>query len=164
MRAQTKVFYWAFCAVLLLAAPSMAEARPGGYCFGSNSHGAGWRESVPQEKHEVVWQMMREHRKQTQELRDRLWVASRTLEALEGNSRVEPKEIRDLVDEIGALRAQLREQRKAFVDKVQKDVGVTMPLGDFAMWHGDGRDSHGPRGKAFRGGHSNRHARGDGWR
>ena len=132
MKKQTKILYGALFAALLMATPFAAQARPYGPCFDGNGPER-WQQSFPEEKREAVWKLMREHREQIQPLRDRLWAASRTLDALEGNPKVDPKEIRDLVNEMVTLRAQLREQHKAFADKVQKDTGVSIPTGDFSM-------------------------------
>jgi P pilus assembly/Cpx signaling pathway, periplasmic inhibitor/zinc-resistance associated protein len=149
MKRQTKIFYGALVATLLMATPFAAQARPFGPCYDVDRPGNGSPQSIAPEKREAFWKLMQGHREQTQPLRDRLWTASRTLDALEGNPKVEPKEIRDLVNEMAALRTQLHEQRKAFADKVHKETGIAMPLGHFGMRQGSWR---GHRGEDFAGG------------
>lgn len=142
-------------AALLMAAPLTAQARPG---EGPGPEGrGGWYQSIPQEKRDAVQKLILEHREKTQPIRDQLWAKSRTLDALSGNSKVEPKEIRDLVDEMVALRAQLREQHKAFAAQVQQEAGVTVPIGRCGMGYGGHRGHDGLREHGYRGGHGGHH-------
>ena len=148
MKRQIKIFYGAFFAALLMVTPFAAQARSFGPCSAAGSSVNCSPQFTSPEKREAVWKLMREHREQMQPLREKLWAASRMLDALEGNPKVELKEIRDLVNEMATFRTQLHEQRKAFVDKVHKETGVIMPLGQLGMQQNNWR---GHRGERFRG-------------
>lgn len=159
MKTHTKVFYGVVFALLVMATPFAAQARPGGhgYGYGPGGYGGygGWHQSLPQEQRDAVWKMMQDHRSAVQPLRDQLWTKTRTLDALERNPKVEPKEIKALVEEIGTLRGQLREQHLAFAAKVKQETGVDVPGAWCGMKGGNfGRDrgGYGHRGGGYGGG------------
>jgi Spy/CpxP family protein refolding chaperone len=138
MEKRATIFYGILLAVCAMAIPLAAHARPFG-CGPGFGPGGEWCLSLPQEQRDAVWKMEREYREKIQPIRDQLWIKSRMVDALSGNSRVEPKEIRSLVDEMAALRTQLRDAREAFADRVKQEAGVDMPL----YGHGMGRGGYG---------------------
>ena len=162
MKTRTKVMCGALFAVLVMTMPLAADARPGGHGGGyghgymqghgyGGGYGPGWDQSLPQEKRDAVRAMMREHWEKMQPIRDQLWIKSRTLDALEGNPKVEPKEISALVAEMAALKDQLRAEHKTFADRMQKETGLDYPFDSCGM--GDGwRGKH--RGPGRHGGHN----------
>ncbi|SBW04689.1 conserved exported hypothetical protein [uncultured delta proteobacterium] len=155
MKKHTKVFYAALLAALVMTMPLAAQARPGGHGPGPDGPG-GWCQTLPQEQRDAVWKLMQEHRAKMQPIRDQLWIKSRTLDALSGNSKVEPKDIEKMVNEMAALRTQLREEHKAFADRVKKETGVDLPGAGCGMGMGGGYGRHGG-GDGPRGGHGGGH-------
>lgn len=163
MKTHTKAFYGALFALLVMAVPYAAQARPYDHMGGP---GGGWHQTLPQEQRDAVSKMMRDHFAAVQPIRDQLWTKSRTLSALENNPKVEPKEIRTLVEEMATLRGQLREQHIAFADKVKKETGVDVPFncdmqgggygrhrGGYASGYGPG---HGGNGGGYGGGYGHK--------
>ena len=121
---QVKFIPVALITLAVMAAPFTADARP-------HHEGRSHREEVsrqmqqlPQEKVTQAHSMWAEHHKATQPLHNDLWSKRTLLKALSGNPKVEPKEIRDLVAEIGSLRAKLQDSRLAFAAKLKKEIGV----------------------------------------
>lgn len=145
MNANKKFFYGAVCALFLLAAASVAQAAPPGCGFFRMpcAPGAG-QLNLTQEQRAAFDAMAGEHHAAMKALHDQMWVKARTLEALEGNLKGDPKELRALVEEMGALRVQMREQRAAFASKVKKDFGVDLAPG----WRGGYGCGLGMRGGA----------------
>jgi hypothetical protein len=165
MRIHRKALYLAIVTALVMAAPLAAHARPGAEKGHGGPHrgpgmeqsssrtcpGAmmqqGWMHAIPQEKREAVFAVLKEHRAKTQELREQLWVKRTTLEALSGNPKVEPSELVKLVTEMSALRIQLKKERVALAERIEKEFGIQMPSGKgFGM-------GHGPKGFKGHGGH-----------
>lgn len=137
MKKYTKIVYGVFWVVLILAMPLTSQARS----FGPDGSGGpsgfgGWCQSLPQEQRDVVWKMMGEHRDKIEPIREQLWIKSRTLDALSGNSKAEPKDIQALVTEIASLRSQLRAEHKAFTERVKKETGLDMPGFGYGMGGG----------------------------
>lgn len=156
MKTQTKTFYGALFVALLIAAPMMADARPfghgsgpGGECYGRAPVGE-WTMSVPEDKRDAVRALMLEHRDKVQPLRDKLWVKRTTLGALKDNPNVKPAELTALIEEMAALRKQLRDEHKAYVARVKQETGLDLPFGcgmkgsGFMRHHGMGGPD-GPR-------------------
>lgn len=152
MKKHTTVFYGALLAALVMAMPLAAQARPFGHGSGPGPGGpGGWCQTLPQEQRDAVWKMMQEHRAKMQPLRDQLWIKSRTLDALSGNSKVDPKDIEKMVNEMAVLRTQLREEHRAFADRVKKETGVDVPGAGCGMGMGGYGRHDGDDG--YRGGH-----------
>lgn len=152
MKTRPRTFYGALFVVLALMVPLAAQARPFDH---ANGPGCGWRQSLPQEQRDAVNKLMSEHFKAVQPVRDQLWTKSRTLSALENNPTVDPGELRALVEEVAALRVQLRDQHTAFVDKVKKETGVDVPFRCDGRGDGFGRHyggGYGHRGGNYHGG------------
>lgn len=148
MKIRSTAFCTGLVALVILAAPFAADARPfghngPGYHDGQGSHWSQMQQ-LPQEKRDQLQAMRLEQRKKMQPIRDQLWAKQTLLDALSRNPKAEPKDITALVDEIAALRSQLRDARIAFADKVKKEIGLDMPYGAFAMQdRGDGYGRHG---------------------
>jgi len=146
MKTHTKAFYGALFALLVMTVPFAAQARPYDQMGGP---GYGWHQSLPPEQRDAVGKLMREHMAAMQPLRDQLWTKSRTLRALENNPKVEPKEIRTLVEEVAGLRGQLRDKHMAFADKVKKETGVDVPFNCGMRGDGYGRHRGGGYGPGY---------------
>lgn len=167
MKTQSKVFCGALLALLVITVPFAAQGRPFDHMGGP---GGGWYQNLPPEQRDAVGNLMREHMTAMQPVRDQLWTKSRTLRALENNPKVDPKEIRALVEEIAALRGQMREQHVAFADKVKKETGVNVPFncgmngdgpgryrGCYGSGYGPGHGGgYGHKGGNYRGGNMDR--------
>lgn len=168
MKGYMKIFYGAALALAIMAAPLAAEARPFGPCGPGNYGNPGFArqqmQQLPPEKLDQLRALQLEHRKAVQPLRDQLWTKRALLEALSGNPKADPKELRELVAEMAELRAKLREVRLEFSLKMQNETGYDGPCPAFGMWdndHGPGR--HGGYG-GYGGGHRGGPGRGGcGW-
>lgn len=84
---------------------------------------------LTQEKQDLLKAILDEHRKETQPLRDTMWEKRTLLKALSGNPNTKPEAITALVREISDLRGQLHAKRDALESRVQKDVGIDLPMG-----------------------------------
>lgn len=153
-------------AVLVMAAPLAAEARPYGHGGqhmgymgndGPGMHRGGWYQNLTPEKQQAVSALFEAHRAKTQPIREQLWLKNTTLDALSANPKVEPKEITALVEEIGKLRNQLFTERKALAERVEKETGIKAP---YAMGDGFGYGHHGRRGGGY---HKGGYGRGHAW-
>lgn len=161
MKTHTKVFYGTLFAALLLAAPMIADARPFGHgcgpgdCYG-NGPGGGWSQSIPDDKRDAARALMQAHRDKVQPLYDAIWVKETTLRTLRDNPNVKPSELTALIDEMASLRAQIREEHRAFAVQVKKETGVDTPYGcgmqGPGFKHYRGMDGDGPGGR-----HGGRH-------
>ena len=155
MKSHSKIIMGTLVAVLVIAAPFAAQARHGGYGYGPGPDGpGGWHQAIPQEQRDAVYGMMREHRAKVQPLRDELWTKRTMLDALSGNPNADVKEIKSLVEEVGALRGKLRAEHDAFSARVKKDTGIDVP-GSWCGKYGDGYGRHrGYGGHGGYGGHA----------
>lgn len=145
MKSLSTIIMGALAAVLVMTAPLAAQARPGGHGYGPGP--GSWHQSVPEEKRDALYAMMREHQAKVQPLRDELWTKRNLLDALSGNPNAEVKEIKALVDEMSSIRAKLRAEQMAFDAQVKKDLGVDAPFGCYGaggMGYGRHRGSGGP--------------------
>lgn len=110
--------------------------------------------AIPAEKQQAFASLLQQHRDKMQPLREQIWAKKTTLNALSGNPKVEPKEITTLVNEISTLRTQAYAERKAFAERVKKDIGVDIPYAQKGgMGFGDHRGRGGHRGSGGHGGH-----------
>ncbi|WP_051307052.1 periplasmic heavy metal sensor [Desulfomicrobium escambiense] len=99
---------------------------------------------LTQEKQDLLKAILDEHRKETQPLRDTMWEKRTLLKALSGNPNTKPEAITALVREMGDLRGQLHAKRDALEARVQKEVGINLPMG---FGHRDGHRGMGGRGQ-----------------
>lgn len=161
MKSLSKIIMGTLAAVLVMTAPLAAQARPGGCGYGP---GPGyWQQSVPEEKRDALYAMMREHQAKVQPLRDELWAKRSLLDALSGNPNADVKEIKALVNEMGAVRAKLRAEQGAFEAQVKKDLGVNAPFdcyGAGGMGYGRHRGFGGPGDHGGYGGYGGYHGGG----
>lgn len=127
MKQQRTIILGAVLAVLLMAAPFAAQARPGG--FGCGFGPGAWQQSVPQEKRDAMFAMMREHQAKVQPLYDELWAKRTLMDALSVNPNADVKEIKALIGDMSALRAKVRAEHTVFAAQVKKEIGVDIPCG-----------------------------------
>lgn len=100
-------------------------------------------EQLPQEKQDLLKNILDEHRKDTQPLHNAMWEKRTLLKALSSNPNAKPEAITALVGEMSDLRAQMQAKRDALQDRVSKEVGIDLPMG---------MGKHGRHGKGGRGG------------
>jgi zinc resistance-associated protein len=129
----------------IIALGSMAYAGPG---MGMRGDCAGWNQNsavqqLPQEKQDLLKNILDEHRKDTQPLRNAMWEKRTLLKALSSNPNTKPEAITALVGEMSELRGQMQANRDALQDRVSKEVGIDLPMG---------MGKHGRHGKGGRGG------------
>lgn len=84
---------------------------------------------LPQEKQDLLKAILDEHRTQTQPLRDAMWEKRTLLKALSSNPNTKPETITALVREMSDLRGQMQAKRDAVETRVQKEVGIDLPMG-----------------------------------
>ena len=106
---------------------------------------------LPQEKQDLLQAILDDHRKETQPLRDTMWEKRTLLRALSVNPNTKPEAITSLVSELGDLRSQLHAKREALEARVQKEVGIDLPMGPghrggHRGMGGRGQGGFGPRG------------------
>lgn len=131
MKSLSKIIMGTLAAVLVMTAPLAAQARPGGCGYGPGP--GSWQQSIPEEKRDALYAMMREHQAKVQPLRDELWTKRSLLDALSGNPNADVKEIKALVNEMGVVRTKLRAEHTAFEAQMKKDIGVDAPFGCCGM-------------------------------
>ncbi|KAF5061329.1 Heavy-metal resistance [anaerobic digester metagenome] len=107
---------------------------------------------LTQEKQDLLKAILDEHRKETQPLRDTMWEKRTLLKALSGNPNTKPEAITALVREMSDLRGQLHAKRDALESRVQKEVGIDLPMGPGQRgghrgMGGRGQGGFGPQGK-----------------
>ena len=166
MKTRTKVLCGTLFAVLVLASPLAAQARPWGHGPGGPGYhsgpggpgyhsGPGWQQNLTPEKQQALVVLKQQHRDKMQPIMEQIWVKETTLDALSGNPNVNPKELTTLISEISALRTQAYAERKAHSERVKQEIGVDMPYGP-----GMGYGYHGNRGGGY---HKGGFGRGCGW-
>jgi zinc resistance-associated protein len=112
---------------LTFAGPRMGKGGGWGDCprFDRNPAVA----QLTQEKQDLLRTILDEHRKDTQALRDGMWEKRTLLKALSANPNTKPETITALVHEMGDLRGQMHARRDALEARVQKEVGIDLPMG-----------------------------------
>lgn len=145
MKRHAKIVCGTLLAVLVMATPLAAQARPGGpggprggYAegCGPGMRGGDWYQALTPEKQQAVSALFEAHRAKVEPIREQLWLKRTTLDALSSNPKVEPQELTALIGEIAKLRQQLFAERKAFAERMEKETGVKMP---YTMAGGPGR-------------------------
>jgi len=126
----------------IIALGSMAYAGPG---MGMRGDCAGWNQNpavqqLPQEKQDLLKNILDEHRKDTTALRNSMWEKRTLLHALSANPNTTPEAITALVREIGDLRGQMQTKREALEVRVSKEVGIELPMGFGKQGHRGMRD------------------------
>jgi zinc resistance-associated protein len=84
---------------------------------------------LTQEKQDLLKAILDEHRTQTRPLRDAMWEKRTLLKALSSNPNTKPETITSLVREMTDLRGQMQAKRDAVEARVQKEVGIDLPMG-----------------------------------
>ena len=161
MKRGYKPLAGALLALVVVAAPFAADARPfghggPGYHYGPGYTG-GMAQPLPQEKLELLYKMRADHYTAMQPVMEQLWSKQTLLDALSRNPKVEPKEINDLVNEISALRSKMTQECAGFAAKVKKETGYDMPYDGMMAMHGK---TYGKRGGHH---YSGGHGRGCAW-
>lgn len=159
MKLSRKMLIGTTLAVLVMAAPLAAQARPFGHSYGSGygpgdgygMHRGGWSQAVPQEKQQAFYQAMEQHHEKMRPIREQIWAKNATLDALSNNPKVDPKDITALVNEIATLRNQAYAESKAFAAKMRSDYGMDMPSGGMRGYGGGYHGGYGPGGYGKRG-------------
>ena len=117
-----------------------------------------FRDLTP-EKRKALMAAFIEHRQKIYPLREQFWAKRVLLRALSNNQKTEPQQLTALVEELSALRRQIRAERLAFQTAVQKDFNITLPVS--ALGH-DKRGTQQRGGKWGHGGHGMRRGMGFG--
>ena len=133
----------ASCAIVVSMAavvPVLAEAAP----FHGNHRAA--VQTLTPEKQAAYNNIMEESYKKMLPLHDQIQAKEMTLRALSPNPNTKPEQITALVDEIMKLRQQVRVERDAHVERIQKEVGIDMPRG-FGMGRGAGKHMWADKGQ-----------------
>lgn len=107
-------------------------------------------EQLTQEKRDLLATILDEHRKDAAPLHADMWEKRTLLEALSGNPNTKPETITALVREMSTLRAQMQAKRDALETRVNKEVGIELPMGlgmhDGGRGHGRHQGGFGHRG------------------
>ena len=127
--------------VALVGLASLAIAGQGQYgngkgdCMGSGNcgrgmgYGAGQIDQLTPEKQEAYHKIMDAFRAKAEPLRESMWQKRMELKALSPNPNTQPAEIKALVKEIGALHIQMKNERQALRDRLEKEIGLKLGKG-----------------------------------
>lgn len=110
--------------VLMLGLSGLAVAQPG-QRQGQNGPGP-QQPALTAEQQQAVAQIFDRHEDTLQSLGDQLWAKNVELQAVMNAPDVSRSEIRQLTDEIIALRAKMRAEREA-IDQELADAGIERP-------------------------------------
>lgn len=113
---------------------------------------------TPDQRAKVV-RMYKDYRKDTQEMRTKLYAKRLALEALAGNGNADPKRIEELAQEIADLRTKLEEKRMDMREAMQKEFGIPA----YGPYRFDDRGPAGPGPKGDRRGPGDDGRRGPGY-
>ena len=129
MKRTTLIATVAIIGIITISTLSFAGPRMGGRgdCQGLERNPA--VAQLTQEKQDLLKTILDEHRAQTEPLRDGMWEKRTLLKALSVNPNTKPETITGLVREMSDLRAQLRSKRDALEARVEKEVGIELPMG-----------------------------------
>lgn len=147
MKTRALIAALAFSALVLGSGVSAFAYN--GYHHGYGPQGM----AVPSDKQDAYDAMMKDYYNRVSPLRDKLDAKRLELDALSRNPNAKPETISALANEVSQLRAQLRNERVSFGDKMEKELGVQSGYGmrgDRGMMdgyhHGGGRYGHGHGG------------------
>lgn len=139
----------AIVGIIAISTLSFAGPRMGGNCpnFDRNPAVA----QLTQEKQDLLQTILDQHRKETRPLHEGMWEKRTLLRALSVNPNTKPETITALVREMSDLRNQMQAKRDALEARVQKEVGIDLPMGrgqrgGHRGMHGEGRDGRGQGG------------------
>lgn len=91
------------------------------------------------EKQQAFDKITQEYQDKAFSLRQDVWAKRAELQALSGNSNVDPKRISTLVNDIKNLHTKLYEMRKTYADRVENEVGIGFPGRGFGHFGNHGR-------------------------
>ena len=131
MKRTTSIAILAIFGIIALSSMTFAGPMRG---MGMRGDCAGWNrnpavQQLPQEKQDLLKNILDEHRKDTTALRNSMWEKRTLLHALSANPNATPESITALVREIGDLRTQMQTKRDALEARVSKEVGIELPRG-----------------------------------
>ena len=142
----------AFC--LAASLPMVASAGP----WHNGGRGPAVQALTPEKQAELTT-LMDAHMAKMRPVHEQLWQKETTLNALSANPNTQPAQLTALIDEIGALRKQIGDERAALAEQVQKNVGIDTAMGPgmgmyggYCGGYGQG-GGYGPRGGGHGGGH-----------
>ncbi len=141
---KTRALIAAFALSAIVLGSGVSAFAYSGYC---NNSDRGAISSLSPEKQSAYQAMMKEHFDRISPLRDKLDAKRIELNALSSNPNAKPETLSKLAGEVAELQAQLRTERRALGDRMEKDLGIRHGYG---MGHGmggmmDGRGYHGGR-------------------
>lgn len=119
-----RIVTFVVAALAVATMSSLAMAQPWGRGTG------GWLAQVPQEKREQVLKIFSEGRKTIYDLESRKWDKQAQLNVELSAPKPDSAKIEALAKEIGALGAQAYQERVALQQRILKETGVNLPLGD----------------------------------
>lgn len=126
----------AMVALVALASLAIAGNGQGNYknsrgdCMGSGNCGRGMGYGADQidqltpEKKAAYVKIMEAFRAKVDPLRESMWQKKMELKALSPNPNTQPAEIKALVKEIGNLHVQMRTERQALNERLEKEIGL----------------------------------------
>ena len=149
MKTRALIAAFAFSAIVLGTGSAFAY---NGYGHGTMHNGSGYgmmdSSTLSPEKQSAYEAMLKDHYNRVSPLQDKLDAKELELNALSRNSNAKPETISSLAKEVTDLRAQLRTERVALGDRMEKELGVqpdNMMRGGMGYHHGGGR-GHGGHG------------------
>ena len=131
----------AMVALVALASLAIAGNGKGNYgngrgdCMGSGNCGRGMGYGATQidqlspEKKAAYTKIMAAFRAKVDPLRESMWQKKMELKALSPNPNTQPAEIKGLVKEIGDLHLQMRTERQALNERLEKEIGLKLGRG-----------------------------------
>jgi len=123
-------------ASLAIAGPGQGKYKNGnGSCMGYGNYGRGMGYNAGQinqltpEKQEAYRKIMKSFQDKVEPLRESMWQKRLELKALSPNPNTQPADIKALVKEIGDLHTQMRNERQALNDRLEKEIGIKIRRG-----------------------------------
>lgn len=109
---------------------------------GGGMHG-GMHKNMTPEQREKMRVIMNEADAKLSPLRDQLFVKHQEMRALQNATNPDVKAVSQKAGEINALREQMRKERKAMGDRIDKELGLEPGTHDFGRGHMGGQGGHG---------------------
>lgn len=144
----------ALCLSLALTGTALAQGRGGpghGPGFGGPCADNGaW--NLTAEQRVTYGNIMKEYDAKVTPLRDQMWAKHTELKALSANPKTEPDTISKLVQDMGKIRVQLRQERETLAQRLEKELGIKSGFGRGGFHDGMGMRGHGGHGGMMMGG------------
>lgn len=147
----------ALALVLVLSMATLSEAR--GYGKGNGMHHFGPEVNLTPENQAKYDAIFKEFYDRMTPVGEKMMAKRLELNALQGNTNADPKQIGKLAEEIAALHTQMIKEREALDERFRKELGIDAPMrgmGRGGMGHGRGMGYGGGMG------HGGGMGRGDG--